>query len=241
MVEPGDDLVALIFQCMEKAGLSFLPGDVLVLAQKIFSKAEDCYVYLNDVNPSPEATALALEVDKDPRQMELLLRESKEVVRKRPGVVIVEHRNGYVHANAGMDKSNIESDEDNPRILLLPENPDKSAKQMLEGIKARSGVNVPIIINDSAGRAWRNGTAGFALGTAGFDPVENRIGEPDLFGRELEVTEVAVADELAAAASFIMGQGAEAAPVVLVRGAKLRLSEAGSQSLIRPKERDLFR
>ncbi|WP_373080647.1 coenzyme F420-0:L-glutamate ligase [Zhongshania sp.] len=241
MVEPGDDLCTILVSALDQARLVLQDGDLLVLAQKIVSKAEGRYAFLNDVNPSPEALALARDCDKDPRHMEILLRESRAVLRQRPGVVIVEHKLGYVHANAGIDRSNIESDEDNPRLLLLPENPDASANNLREALREKIGVEVNIIINDSAGRAWRNGTLGFAIGTAGFEAVENRIGEQDLFGRALEVTEVAVADELAAAASFLMGQGNESMPLVLIRGAKLRPSDAGSAALIRDRERDMFR
>lgn len=241
LIEPGDNLADIIHTALIENGLRLEIGDVLVIAQKIFSKAEGRYAYLNEVVPGAEAMALAGDCEKDPRQMELVLRESRTVLRKRPGVVVVEHRLGYVHANAGIDKSNISSDPDNPRVLLLPENPDASAAALRTELAAKAGAAPYIIINDSAGRAWRNGTAGFALGTAGFEPVENRIGDADLFERELEVTEVAVADELAAAASFLMGQGAEGAPVVLVRGARLRESEQGSAALIRDPAKDLFR
>lgn len=241
MVEPGDDLCALLVSALAQAELALQDGDLLVLAQKIVSKAEGRYAFLNDVEPGPEARELALNCDKDPRHMEILLSESRAVLRQRPGVVIVEHKLGYVHANAGIDRSNILSDEGNPRLLLLPENPDASARHLREALRVTKGVQVNIIINDSAGRAWRNGTLGFAIGTAGFEAVENRIGEQDLFGRALEITEVAVADELAAAASFVMGQGNEAIPLVLIRGANLRPSDAGSASLIRDRDKDMFR
>lgn len=241
MVEPGDDLCALLTNALDQAELSLQDGDVLVLAQKIVSKAEGRYAYLNEVEPGPEAIELARNCDKDPRHMEVLLGESHSVLRQRPGVVIVEHKLGYVHANAGIDRSNIASADDNPRLLLLPEDPDASAQNLREALQNKTGARINIIINDSAGRAWRNGTLGFAIGTAGFEAVENRIGEQDLFGRALEVTEVAVADELAAAASFLMGQGNEAIPLVLIRGAKLRPSDAGSAALIRDREKDMFR
>jgi coenzyme F420-0:L-glutamate ligase/coenzyme F420-1:gamma-L-glutamate ligase len=240
-VEPGDDLAELIVAALDRAGEKLQPGDLLVVAQKIVSKAENRYVHLNTVVPGERALQLAPEVDKDPRLVELVLQESVAVLRTRRGAIIVEHRNGYVHANAGIDQSNIASDPDNPRVLLLPEDPDASARTLREELRTRTGVAPAVIINDSAGRAWRTGVVGFALGTAGFEPLENRIGEPDLFGRALEITEVAVADELAAAASLLMGQAAEGAPVVLVRGAQLRASEQGSGALIRPREQDLFR
>jgi coenzyme F420-0:L-glutamate ligase/coenzyme F420-1:gamma-L-glutamate ligase len=241
MVEPGDDLAAQIVSSIEAAQLLLADGDVLVLAQKIVSKSEDRYGYLNQVEPSAAALKLAPEIDKDPRLVELILSESKEVVRQRPGVVVVEHRLGYVHANAGIDKSNISSDDNNPRVLLLPLDSDASALKLREAIKQKTGKAIYIIINDSAGRAWRNGTVGMAIGTAGFEPLENLIGSDDLFSRPMEVTEVAVADELAAAASFMMGQAAEGSPVVHIRGAKLRSADCGSSALIREKSKDMFR
>jgi coenzyme F420-0:L-glutamate ligase / coenzyme F420-1:gamma-L-glutamate ligase len=163
------------------------------------------------------------------------------VLRVRKGTIIVEHRHGYVHAHAGIDQSNIASDSANPRVLLLPENPDASAARLREQLRAATGVDIAVIINDSAGRAWRNGVIGFALGCAGFEPLENRIGTRDLFGRALEVTQVAVADELAAAASFLMGQAAEGAPVVLIRGADITRADVNSRALLRAREQDLFR
>jgi len=240
-VEPGDDLCALIIEALAAAGQSLRDGDVLVLAQKIVSKAENRYAYLNEVVASAEAIALAAQADKDPRLAELILRESVEVLRTRKGAIIVEHRNGYVHANAGIDQSNIESQPDNPRVLLLPENPDASAAQLRMRLRELTGATVAVIINDSAGRAWRNGVIGFALGSAGLVPLENRIGTHDLYGRPLEITEIAVADEIAAAASLLMGQAAEGAPVVLVRGAPITAAETGSATLIRERTQDLFR
>lgn len=241
LVEPGDDLCQLIGDALQANNLSLQVGDVLVLAQKIVSKAEARYVRLADVTAGPEAIELAQRADKDPRQVELILRESREVLRVRPGVIIVQHRLGYVHANAGIDKSNIPFDESDPQVLLLPEDPDASAGALRESLAHRFGVPPMIIINDSAGRAWRNGSIGFALGTAGIEPLSNQIGDLDLFGRELEVTEVAVADELAAAASFLMGQAAQACPLVLIRGAMCHASDEGSAGLIRDPALDMFR
>jgi len=241
LVEPGDDLATLICDCMASAGIKLQPGDLLVLAQKIVSKSENRYAYLNDIEPGEKAVALAQQVHKDPREVELILSESRGVVRQRPGVLIVEHRRGYVHANAGIDKSNITADSNNPRVLLLPENADRSAKMLRAALEQKTGVAPHIIINDSAGRAWRMGTQGFALGTAGFQPLVDKVGSCDLFGRPLQVTEIAVADELAAAASFLMGQADEGIPVVLIRGARLIPAETGSESLIRPEAEDLFR
>lgn len=241
LVEPGDDLPDLVAQALACNGLELQAGDVLVVAQKIVSKAEGRYVALADVVPGPEAVELAARAGKDPRHVELLLRESREVLRVRPGVIIVEHRNGYVLANAGIDRSNITSEPDNPRVLLLPEDPDASAAALREGLAQRLGVAPQVIINDSVGRAWRNGTVGIAIGTAGLVPLFNQVGDVDLFGNVLEVTEPAVADELAAAASLVMGQAAEGCPVVLARGARLAASEGGSGSLLRPREMDMFR
>lgn len=240
LVEPGDDLASLLMRALDEEKLSLQQGDVLVLAQKIVSKAENRYRRLADVEPSEAAIALARDVDKDPRLCELILQESNSVVRKRQGVVIVEHKHGYVHANAGIDRSNIPAPEDE-QVLLLPANPDASAASLLSRLETISGKQLGLIINDSAGRAWRNGTVGFALACAGFKPLVNMIGKRDLFGRVLEVTEVAVADELAAAASFIMGQAAEGIPVVLIRGAILEPAACGSAALIRDRQQDLFR
>ncbi|MEH6556443.1 MAG: coenzyme F420-0:L-glutamate ligase [Oceanicoccus sp.] len=241
LVEPGDDLVDQLLASLDTTAIALDDNDVLVLAQKIVSKAEGRYKYLNDVQPSDAAIELAGSIDKDPRLVELILEESVDVVRQRPGVVVVEHRLGYIHANAGIDKSNISSDDNNPRVLLLPWDSDASAASLRRELKKRTGKKVYIIINDSAGRAWRNGTVGMAIGTAGFEPLENLIGDEDLFHRPMEVTEVAVADELAAAASYMMGQAAEGSPVTHIRGAKLRDSEQGSHALIRDKSKDMFR
>ncbi|GMG88368.1 coenzyme F420-0:L-glutamate ligase [Biformimicrobium ophioploci] len=231
----------MILDSLHRSGYVLQQGDVLVIAQKIVSKSENRYAYLKDVRVSQEALDLAEKVDKDPRLVQLILDESVEVIRHRPGVVIVEHRLGYVHANAGIDQSNIFSELDSPRVLLLPTDADQSAARLREEFFASSGAEISVIINDSAGRAWRNGTLGFAIGTAGFEPVVDMVGETDLFGRPLETTSVAVGDELAAAASFLMGQADESVPVVLIRGAKLRKSEHGSGSLVREKSQDLFR
>lgn len=247
LVQPGDDLVSLIIDAAQGMGEEIRDDDVIVVAQKIISKAEDRYLDLGTVTPTPEAEALALEVDKDPRKVQAVLDESNEVVRKREGVLIVEHKLGYVQANAGIDQSNIphDDDEEDLQCLLLPVDPDKSARDIKEGIKSRLGVDVGVIVNDSLGRAWRNGTLGLAIGVAGFTALENHIGNTDLFGRELVVTVVGAADEMAAGASLVMGQTSEKTPVVLVRGYKPidpeELELRGYKPLIRPKETDLFR
>ncbi len=241
LVEPGDDLAALVAGALADNALALEPGDVLVLAQKIVSKAEGRYVRLADVDASLEAHELADRTDKDPRLAQLILDESREVLRVRPGVIIVEHRNGYVHANAGIDRSNLAQQAGDPRVLLLPEDPDRSAAQLRQRLAELTGVAPQVIINDSAGRAWRVGTVGIAIGTAGLAPVRDQVGEQDLFGNILEVTMPAVADELAAAASLVMGQAAEGCPVVLARGLQLAESAAGSGELLRERAQDLFR
>lgn len=241
LVEPGDELAPQIVHALESNGEALRPGDVLVIAQKIVSKAEGRYVALSSVQVTPAARELAAAADKDPRQAQLILDESREVLRVRPGVVIVEHRNGYVHANAGIDRSNIRSNPEDPRVLLLPSDPDASAAALRAALSRLTGVAPGIVINDSFGRAWRHGTVGVAIGCAGLVPVRNQIGERDLFGNVLEVTEVAVVDELAAAASLVMGQAAEACPVVLARGSGIAQGEGGSGSLLRDRNLDLFR
>jgi len=241
LVEPGDDLSQLVFDALQDNNLQLQAGDVLVVAQKVVSKAEDRYVRLSQVEVSAQARTLAAQAEKDPRQVQLILQESREILRVRPGVIIVEHRNGYVHANAGIDKSNIRSEPGDPRVLLLPLDPDASARALRRGLTERGASPPQVIINDSVGRAWRNGTVGLALGTAGLEPLFNQVGDVDMFGNPLEVTEPAVADELAAGASLVMGQAAEACPVVLARGARLKPAEVGSAGLLRDPSIDMFR
>ena len=237
LIEPGDDLGEQLLGALDANQIALQSGDVLVIAQKIVSKAEGRYRNLDDVTPGKAALEWASRCDKDPRLVQLILDESTEVMRYRPGVLIVRHRLGYVHANAGIDRSNIE---DNGQVLLLPEQPDISAQKLRQKIHQARGVDVSIVINDSAGRPWRNGICGFAIGTAGFKVVSNEVGSPDLYGKPLEVTEIAVADEIAAAASLLMGQGDEGLPLVHVRGLQLQSADTGSQALIRSREMDLF-
>ena len=247
MVEPGDDIAELIINSIENMSERIDQDDVIVIAQKIISKAEGRYLDLRTVEVSAEAEALALEVDKDPKKVQAILNESNEVVRKRTGVLIVEHKLGFVQANAGIDQSNIshEGDEDDFTCLLLPLDSDASADLIREKIKSRLGVDVGVIINDSLGRAWRNGSLGLAIGVSGFTALEDYVGEKDIYGRELMVTQVAAADELAAGASLVMGQTTEKTPVVLVKGYKPQEPKdetlRGVQPLIRAKEMDLFR
>jgi coenzyme F420-0:L-glutamate ligase/coenzyme F420-1:gamma-L-glutamate ligase len=241
LVKPGDDLCALVLEALQKNNLQLQSGDVMVLAQKIVSKSENRYVDLKTITASPQAIELAKKSNKDARAMEVLLGESKEVIKTRTNVVIVEHNNGYVHANAGIDHSNIQQEAGKELLLLLPKNPDASAQKLRAGIKVKTGMDINVIINDSFGRAFRNGVCGVCIGSAGFEVIDNKIGHQDLFGNILQITEIAVADEIAAAASMVMGQADEGKPVVLVRGLILKPSENGSTPLLRKKEHDLFR
>ena len=245
MVQPGDDLALLIADGYAQAGEAAAPGDVLVVAQKIVSKSEGRQADLAAVEPGARARDLARRTGKDPRLVELILGESRRVVRHRPNVIIVEHELGFVMANAGIDSSNVEpvrpDERDGERVLLLPRDPDGSARRLREGMRARLGVDCAVIVNDSVGRAWRVGTVGLALGAAGLPSLLDLRGRDDLFGRPLEVTQVGLADELAAAASLLQGEADEGMPVVVVRG----LSPAGpgnaGSTLIRDEADDLFR
>jgi len=218
-------------------------GDILVLAQKIVSKAEGRLVNLTTVRPSDAALELSLETGKDPRLLELVIQESNSVLRTRLGLIIVEHRLGFVCANAGIDHSNVRGGWGNPDdwVLLLPENPDASAKGLREKIERETAVRIGLMIIDSHGRAWRMGTTGVCIGLSGMPGLADLRGEVDLFDYALRVTEVGVADELAAGASLVMGQVAEGLPVVHVRGFPYPLREAVLGELIRPKEKDMFR
>jgi coenzyme F420-0:L-glutamate ligase/coenzyme F420-1:gamma-L-glutamate ligase len=241
MVQKGDDLAALIEASLARCETTLRDGDVLVIAQKIVSKAEGRLVDLADVTPSPRAIALAEEAQKDPRAVEVILSESVRVVRSRPGVLIMEHRLGFVMANAGVDQSNVGPQDGAQRMLLLPLNPDASAAALRERLSAPTGIKLAVIINDSFGRAWRRGTAGIAIGVAGLPALVDLRGEPDLFGRILGVSIVGFADEIAAAASLLMGQAAEAQPVVLVRGLTWTLPDSNAVALVRPPAEDMFR
>ena len=241
LVEPGDDLGAISVAALRDNGLVPKKGDVLVVAQKIVSKAEGRYVDVATVRPSERAVALAAEVDKDPRFVEVVLSESKRVVRHRPGLLIVEHRLGFVMANAGIDHSNVAAPDGGERVLLLPVDPDDSARALRRQVMEVFGVGIGIIISDSFGRPWRKGTVGVALGAAGLPAFVDLRGRPDLFGRELLVTEIGFADEIAAAAGLLMGQADEAVPMVLVRGLTWSAPDHPVAALIRPAEHDLFR
>ena len=243
MVKPGDDLAELILEALQGEGLELQNGDILVLAQKIVSKAEGRLVNLSQVRPSLRAEALSAETEKDARFIELVLQESQEVLRTRPGTIIVVHRLGFVCANAGIDHSNVlgEGGAAEDWVLLLPENPDRSAAEIRQKLEASNGVRLGVMIIDSHGRAWRTGTVGVTIGLSGLPGLQDLRGTPDLFGYNLRITQVGAADELAAAASLMMGQAAEGTPVVHVRGFPYPLREASLAELIRPKDLDLFR
>ena len=225
----------------DSADFRIAADDILVVAQKIVSKAEGRIVDLATVEPSAKAVTLAAEVDKDPRLVELILSESVRVVRARRNVLIVEHRLGFIMANAGVDQSNVGPPDGSSRALLLPENPDRSAETLRHGLAAATGIDLAVVINDSFGRPWRQGTAGVAIGVAGLPAMIDLRGRPDLFGRTLEASVVGFADEVAAAASLVMGQADEATPVVLIRGLRWSAPQSTAASLIRPANEDLFR
>jgi coenzyme F420-0:L-glutamate ligase/coenzyme F420-1:gamma-L-glutamate ligase len=241
MVQAGDNLHALTISALVDADLALEEGDVLVIAQKIVSKAEGRFVDVATVIPTERAKKLAEETGKDPRFVEVVLSESKRVVRHRPNLIIVEHKRGWVMANAGIDHSNVAPGDGHERVLLLPIDPDASARALREELVASYGVPVAVIISDSFGRPWRRGTVGIAIGAAGLPAIIDWRGHPDLFGRALEVTETGFADEIAAAASLVMGQAAEALPIALVRGLRWSAPEADAAALVRPPEHDLFR
>jgi coenzyme F420-0:L-glutamate ligase/coenzyme F420-1:gamma-L-glutamate ligase len=252
LIRPGDSLADILLQAITTSNLNLESGDILVLAQKIVSKAEGRLVNLNSVQPSPAALDLAARSEKDPRLCELILQESNEILRVRPGAIIVEHKCGFVCANAGIDHSNVnspdemgskasETSDNDAWVLLLPENSDQSAAQIRAALEAATGNRLGIQIIDSHGRAWRNGTVGNTIGLSGLPGLADLRGKPDLFGYELRITQVGVADELAAAASLMMGQAAEGTPAVHVRGFPYPLREGSLGELLRPHEQDMFR
>ena len=253
LIRRDDNLADIVVNALQENDISLEDNDILVFAQKIISKAEGRAINLATITPSQRALELAKQTEKDARVVELILRESNEVLRTRVGALIVEHKLGFVCANAGIDHSNVSPSETSEVfgdfgslsaegwVLLLPENPDQSAENIRRQIEEKTSKRIGILIIDSHGRAWRNGTVGIAIGISGLPGLEDLRGKPDLFGYKLQVTQVGVADELAAAASLVMGQAAEGTPVVHVRGFPYPLRESSLKELIRPKEQDLFR
>jgi len=250
IIRAGDNLSGIILAALRASSLTLHDNDILVITSKIVSKAEGRLVNLTAITPSKEALELATRSEKDARLVELILQESREVLRVRPGTLVVEHRLGFVCANAGIDHSNVaplQTSEVSQDIgglkwvLLLPEDPDRSAAEIRRKLEAASGVQLGVMIIDSHGRAWRLGTVGMAIGLSGLPGVVDERGWQDLFGYTLQITIVGVADELAAAASLVMGQAAEATPVVQVRGFPYPLREGSLSELLRPRGQDLFR
>lgn len=241
LIEPGDDLAAILIDGLVRAGIAPAARDVLVVAQKVVSKAESRTLDLGAVTPSNRARDLARAVDKDPRLVEVILSESEAVVAHKPGVLVVAHRLGFVLANAGIDRSNVRSEPGTEQVLLLPEDPDASAAALKARLDAHFKTEIAVIVSDSLGRAWRNGVTGIALGAAGLPALRDMIGRKDLFGRTLDVTQTGFADDIAAAASLVMGQADEGLPAVLLRGLAWHEPASGARALLRPKDEDLFR
>jgi coenzyme F420-0:L-glutamate ligase/coenzyme F420-1:gamma-L-glutamate ligase len=239
LVEAGTDLVSELLRCLGNARLVLEDNDVVAFAQKVVSKSEGRLIDLATITPSAKALELAAVVQKDDRLVELVLRESRRIVRTAKDVLIVEHRLGFVMANAGIDQSNVSGSSES--ALLLPEDPDGSAQALREEILKRTGRVVAVLVTDSFGRPWRVGTTGVAIGAAGIASIVDLRGTPDMFGRTLRVSVVGHADEIAAAASLVMGQGAERRPVVIVRGLAASSAHCGAQALLRPPGEDLFR
>jgi coenzyme F420-0:L-glutamate ligase/coenzyme F420-1:gamma-L-glutamate ligase len=243
LIRRDDNLADIIVASLRDSNMEIQANDIFVIAQKIVSKAEGRTVNLNGVTPSPRAIELARQTEKDARIVELMLQESSEILRSRVGSIIVEHRLGFICANAGIDHSNVAGAGDSVEewVLLLPTDPDGSSRAIREQIESKTGKKIGVVIIDSHGRAWRNGTVGVAIGMSGVPSVIDKRGDKDLFGYTLRVTVIGVADELAAAASLVMGQSDEGTPVIHVRGFPYPLREGSIQELIRPKEQDLFR
>lgn len=241
LIGPGDDLAELILQKLTQCGEALKDDDIVVIAQKVVSKAENRVIDLDTVTATQEAIDYAKTCDKDPRLVQLILSESKSVLRCKPGVIIVEHHSGLVLANAGIDHSNVGNDVTKQQVCLLPEDADASASNIRDKLKKQSGRNIAVIINDSIGRAWRLGTVGVAIGSAGIIALRDLRGAEDLFGKTLEVSETADIDSLASAAGLLMGEADDSSPVVLIRGFSLSATEQNAKNLLRPLAEDMFR
>jgi coenzyme F420-0:L-glutamate ligase/coenzyme F420-1:gamma-L-glutamate ligase len=238
-VQPGDDIPAILADALDAGPMAPRDKDVLVVTHKIISKAEGRYRDLGAVTPSPRARELAAATGKDPALVEVILSESRQVVRSRQELIITEHRLGLVMANAGIDQSNVPGGPQ--RVLLLPENPDASSAALRAALGARFGVDIAVVVSDSVGRAWRNGVVGLAIGAAGLPALQDLRGRNDLEGRPLKVTRVGLADEIASAAELLMGEADEGCPAVLVRGVAWREAPVAAAALIRDRAQDLFR
>jgi coenzyme F420-0:L-glutamate ligase/coenzyme F420-1:gamma-L-glutamate ligase len=240
-IRPGDDLARILGDALEAAALRPRRGDVLVVTHKIVSKAEGRYVSLADIAPSPRAWELAAATGKDAALVEVILSESREVLRFRPGLIVTEHRLGMVLANAGVDQSNVPRDGDQPRVLLLPKDPNASTAALRDALHERYCEQLAVVMSDSVGRAWRHGVVGLAIGAAGLPALLDLRGQRDLEGRALQVTQVGLADEIASAAQLLMGEADEGRPAVLVRGLAWDGPPLPAAALIREREADLFR
>ena len=240
LVQPGDDLAELIFNAAQTAELKLNDRDIILVAQKIVSKAENCFVRLAEVTPSARALELAEITGKSAAHIEVILWDTVEVVRARRDVLLVEHKLGFISANAGVDRSNVSAEAD--VLLRLPPDPDASARTIRGRLKALSGVAPPVLIIDTHGRPWRRGNTGVTIGLSGLAPVRDLRNQPDLFGVPLKHTDVGLTDQLAGAATLVMGETAEGAPVVIARGLAFTPDEtAVASDVLRPKEKDLFR
>jgi coenzyme F420-0:L-glutamate ligase/coenzyme F420-1:gamma-L-glutamate ligase len=232
-----NDLGVIILEAIDRSQIEVQNGDILVVTHKIVSKAEGRIVELDSIKPSTKAISMAKEHDKDPRIMELILKESSQILRAKNGIIISETRHGFVCANAGVDQSNVKGD----TVVLLPLAPDESAERIRCVVKKKVGKEVAVIITDTFGRTFRNGQTNVAIGIAGINPIKSYIGTYDMYGRKLRVTEIAVADEIASASELVMGK-AEGTPVAIIRGYNFeKASKASIKSLLRAKDRDLFR
>jgi coenzyme F420-0:L-glutamate ligase / coenzyme F420-1:gamma-L-glutamate ligase len=239
LVKPGDELAQIILRGLDAASLELQTGDVIVLASKIVSKAEGRIAHLNDVKPTARALELAERTGKDAREIELMLQESTEIVRARAGLIVTRHRLGFVSANAGIDRSNVEQDAGDA-VLLLPLEPDATAQRIREQLSTETRKQVAVVIADSHGRPHRLGTVGIAIGCSGLPALEDWRGRPDLFGYELKYTDIGLADMLASAATLLLGQAREGTPIVHLRGATWQGPEENARSLVRPRDMDLF-
>jgi coenzyme F420-0:L-glutamate ligase/coenzyme F420-1:gamma-L-glutamate ligase len=237
LIKPGDDLVTIILDSLRAATMQLQAGDVLIVTSKIVSKAEGRYATLSNIAPGPEAESLGDEIGKDPRLVELILCESRSVSRKAPGVLVTEHRLGFVSANSGIDHSNVEDDV----VLLLPLDPDLSARKLRQGLYETTSAQVGIVISDSHGRPFRLGTVGIAIGVAGMPALLDLRGQTDLYGRELMITMQGYADMIASAAQLVSSEGAEGRPVALLRGLEFPDVDGQARDLLRPREQDLYR
>jgi len=240
LIEPGQDVSAEIIKALEQESIEVEDGDIFAVAQKIISKSENRYLDISNIKPSKKANELSKQINKDPKFTQAILNESKQVVKYRMGVLIVEHKLGFIHANAGIDRSNIDQKQD--IVLLLPKDPDESAKKLSTALTKHYKKNISVIVTDTMGRPFRNGIVGFVIGSHNIECIVDERGNYDLFGNMLKVTQIGIADELAAAASLLMGQAAQKKPVVIIKGYKFQPNKKSKASeLIRSESEDLFR